>query len=78
MTDLPRPDYAHRMRIIGHSDQDGRPDGMQLMVHRGHAYVAHMFSGGFSVLDVSDARKAAHGDLCSGAGEYLDDPPADA
>jgi hypothetical protein len=57
MTDLPRPDYAHRMRIIGHSDQDGRPDGMQLMVHRGHAYVAHMFSGGFSVLDVSDARK---------------------
>ena len=57
MTDLPRPDYAHRMRTIGHSDQDGRPDGMQLMVHRGHAYVAHMFSGGFSVLDVSDARK---------------------
>ena len=50
MTDLPRPDYAHRMRTIGHSDQDGRPDGMQLMVHRGHAYVAHMFSGGFSVL----------------------------
>jgi hypothetical protein len=56
MTDLPRPDYAHRMRIVGHSDQGGRPDGMQLMVHRGHAFVAHMFSGGFSVLDVRDAR----------------------
>jgi hypothetical protein len=56
MTDLPRPDYAHRMRIIGHSDQGGRPDGMQLMVHRGHAYVAHMFSGGFSVLDVRDPK----------------------
>lgn len=56
MTDLPRPNYAHRMRLIGHSDQGGRPDGMQLMVHRGHAYVAHMFSGGFSVLDVRDAR----------------------
>ena len=55
MTDLPRPDYAHRMRIVGHSDQGGRPDGMQLMVHRGHAFVAHMFSGGFSVLDVRDA-----------------------
>lgn len=56
MSDLPRPDYAHRMRIIGHSDQGGRPDGMQLMVHRGHAFIAHMFSGGFSVLDVRDAR----------------------
>lgn len=56
MNDLPRPDYAHRMRIIGHSDQGGRPDGMQLMVHRGYAYVAHMFSGGFSVLDVRDAK----------------------
>ncbi|HXD46558.1 MAG TPA: hypothetical protein VN655_15630 [Pseudolabrys sp.] len=56
MSELPRPDYAHRMRLIGHSDQGGRPDGMQLMVHRGHAYVAHMFSGGFSVLDVRDAR----------------------
>ncbi len=56
MTDLPRPDYARRMRIIGYSDQGGRPDGMQLMVHRGHAFVAHMFSGGFSVLDVRDAR----------------------
>lgn len=56
MTDLPRPDYAHRMRLIGHSDQGGRPDGMQLMVHRGHAFIAHMFSGGFSVLDVHDAR----------------------
>jgi hypothetical protein len=57
MTDLPRPDYAHRMRLVGHSDQDGRPDGMQLMVHRRHAYVAHMFSGGFSVLDLRDATK---------------------
>jgi hypothetical protein len=56
MNDLPRPDYAHRMRIIGHSDQGGRPDGMQLMVHRGYAYVAHMFSGGFSVLDVRDPK----------------------
>jgi hypothetical protein len=56
MTDLPTPDYARNMRIVGHSDQGGRPDGMQLMVHRGYGYVAHMFSGGFSVLDVRDAK----------------------
>jgi hypothetical protein len=53
-SDLPKPDYAHKMRLIGHSDQGGRPDGVQLMVHRGFAYVGHMFSKGFSVIDVSD------------------------
>jgi hypothetical protein len=42
------------MHLIGHSDQGGRPDGVQLMVHRGFAYVGHMFSKGFSVLDVRD------------------------
>jgi len=50
------PDYAHHMRLIGHSDQGGRPDGVQLMVHRGFAYVGHMFSKGFSVVDVRDPR----------------------
>jgi hypothetical protein len=52
--DLPMPDYARNMRLIGHSDQAGRPDGVQLMVHRGYAYVGHMFSKGFSVIDVHD------------------------
>lgn len=47
-------DYAHRMHLIGYSDQGGRSDGVQLMVHRGYAYVAHMFSKGFSVLDVRE------------------------
>jgi hypothetical protein len=56
MTAWPQPDYARNMRIVAHSDQGGRADGMQLMVHRGFAYVSHMFSGGFSVLDVRDAR----------------------
>jgi hypothetical protein len=56
MTDLPSPEFARNMRIIGHSDQGGRPDGMQLMVHRRHAYVAHMFSGGFSIIDVRDPK----------------------
>ncbi len=54
--DLPKPDFAYKMRLIGHSDQGGRPDGVQLMVHRGFAYVGHMFSKGFSVIDVSDPR----------------------
>jgi len=45
------------MRVIAHTDQGGRADGMQLMVHRGYAYVAPMFSGELSVLDVRDPRK---------------------
>ncbi|MBI3433582.1 MAG: hypothetical protein HY056_00650 [Proteobacteria bacterium] len=53
--DLPKPDHAHNMRLIGYCDQGGRPDGVQIMVHRGHAYVGHMFSKGFTVIDVSDA-----------------------
>jgi len=56
MSALPSPDYARSMRIVGHSDQGGRPDGVQIMVHRGYAYVGHMFSKGFSVIDVRDAR----------------------
>jgi hypothetical protein len=55
--DLPKPDYARNMRIVGHSDQGGRPDGVQIMVHRGYAYVGHMFSKGFSVVDVRDAKR---------------------
>jgi hypothetical protein len=54
MGDLPAPDYARNMRLVGHSDQGGRPDAVQVMVHRGHAYVGHMFSKGFSVIDVRD------------------------
>ena len=56
MTELPKPDYARNMRIVGHTDQGGRPDGVQVMVHRGFAYVGHMFSKGFSVIDVRDAK----------------------
>ena len=56
MSDVPKPDYARNMRILGHSDQGGRPDGVQVMVHRGFAYIGHMFSKGFSVIDVRDAK----------------------
>jgi len=54
MSDLDQPDYAHNMRLIGHSDQGGRADGLQVMVTRGHAFVAHPWSGGFSIIDVRD------------------------
>ncbi len=54
--DLPQPDYAKNMKLIGYSDQGGRPDGVQLMVHNGYAYIGHMFSKGFSVVDVRDPK----------------------
>jgi hypothetical protein len=54
--DLPKPDYAYNLEIIGHSDQGGRPDGVQLMVNKGYAITGHMFSNGFSVIDVRDPR----------------------
>ena len=54
--DLPKPDYAYNLNIIGHSDQGGRPDGVQLMVNKGYAITGHMFSDGFSVIDVRDPR----------------------
>ncbi|MGI9402848.1 MAG: LVIVD repeat-containing protein [Rhizobiaceae bacterium] len=54
--DLPKPDYAKNMTLIGHSDQGGRPDGVQLMVNKGYAITGHMFSKGFSVIDVRDPR----------------------
>jgi hypothetical protein len=44
------------MKLIGHSDQGGREDGVQLMINKGHAFVGHMFSKGFSVIDVRDPR----------------------
>jgi hypothetical protein len=44
------------MRLLGWSDQGGRPDGVQIMVERGFAYVGHMFSKGFSIIDVREAK----------------------
>jgi hypothetical protein len=54
--DIMKPDHASNMRLLGHSDQGGRADGVQIMVMDGHAYVGHMFSAGFSVIDVRDPR----------------------
>lgn len=52
-----RPDFGYGFSFLGHSDQGGRPDGCQVMVADGYAYVAHAFSGGFSVIDVRDPRR---------------------
>ncbi|MBI0526627.1 hypothetical protein F7160_06570, partial [Dickeya dianthicola] len=53
---LPMPEYSRNMRLIGHSDQGGRPDGVQVMVHRGYAYIGHMVSQGVSIVDVRDPK----------------------
>ncbi|QRM57614.1 hypothetical protein [Sinorhizobium sp. BG8] len=53
---IPTPDFARNMKLIGHSDIGGRGDGLQLMVHRGFAYVAHPWSQGFSIVDVRDPK----------------------
>jgi len=53
---LPQPEYSRNMRLIGHSNQGGKPDGVQVMVHRGYAYIGHMVSQGFSIVDVRDPK----------------------
>lgn len=53
---LPEPDFARNLKLIGHTDQGGRPDGVQVMVNKGYAFTGHMFSQGFSVIDVRDPR----------------------
>ena len=58
MADDMTPSYARNMRILGHTDQgQGRADGVQIMVHQGFAYIGHIFSKGFSVVDVRDPRQ---------------------
>ena len=51
------PGYARNLGLIVHSDQGGRPDGMQLMAHDGHAHPRDIFSKGFSIVDMHDPRK---------------------
>src|ERR1700719_4587712 len=53
---LIKPPSAHNMRLIGRSDQAGRSDGQQIMVRNGYAYIGHVCSKGFSVIDVRDPR----------------------
>ena len=66
--DLPIPTHARNMRLLGHSDQGGRGDGQQIMVQNGHAYIGHVCSRGFSVLDVRDPRAPR-------TVNYIENPP---
>jgi hypothetical protein len=54
--DIPPEGIGRGIRHVSYSDQGGRPDGVQVMLNRGHLYVGHMFSDGVTVLDVSDPR----------------------
>ena len=67
-TDVPAPSHAHNMRLIGHTDQNGRGDGQQIMVQGGHAYIGHVCSRGFSVVDVRDPTKPK-------TVNYIENPP---
>ena len=51
------PEAAHNITWLGHSELGGRPDGVQVMVNKGFAFVGHPFTGGgASVVDVRDPR----------------------
>ena len=50
------PEAAHNVEFVGHTDQGGRGDGVQVMVARGHAYVGTRVSRGVMVTDVRDPR----------------------
>lgn len=67
-TDLMTPSHACNMRLIGHCDQAGRSDGQQIMVRNGHAYIGHVCSKGFSVIDVKDPTKPK-------TVNYIENPP---
>jgi hypothetical protein len=54
---VPREGIGWRIRHLSHSDQGGRPDGVQVMVNRRHVYVGHMFSDGVTVLDAAEPRR---------------------
>jgi hypothetical protein len=42
------PISARNIDFVSSCDQGGRGDGVQVMVHKGHAFIGHMFSDGFT------------------------------
>jgi ABC-type branched-subunit amino acid transport system ATPase component len=50
------PVASRNIKFVSHSDLGGRGDGVQIMVHRGYAYVGHGFSNGITTVDVRDAK----------------------
>ena len=51
---IPPGASAKNIRFVSRCDQGGRPDGVQVILHKGHAFIGHMFSDGYSVVDVRD------------------------
>ena len=51
-----KPESASNVKFVGYSDQGGRPDGVQVMVNKGYAFISQPFSGGWSLVDVRDPR----------------------
>ena len=50
------PEGARNIEFLGHTDQGGRGDGVQVMVSRGHAFIGTRVSRGVMVTDVRDPR----------------------
>jgi hypothetical protein len=46
--DALKPSCVRKVRIVAHTGQNGRNDGQQIMVDRGHAFIGHVCSRGFS------------------------------
>ena len=57
MSSSPPGASARNISYLSHCDQGGRPDGVQVILHKGHAFIGHMFADGFSVVDVRDPKK---------------------
>ena len=45
---------ARNIGYVGHSDLAGKGDGVQVMVHKGHAFVGHSFNEGITIVDVGN------------------------
>ena len=48
------PNYSHNHETIGHSDQGGWPDRVQLMVSKSYSITRHTLLNVFSVIDIRD------------------------
>ena len=51
-----KPVASKNISFVSHSDLGGKGDGVQIMVHRGFAYVGHGFSNGITTVDVRDPK----------------------
>jgi hypothetical protein len=48
---------AARLRLLGYSDQGGRPHGIQVMVRNEHAYIGQARYDGFTIVNVVDPKQ---------------------